>query len=772
MKKNFLFSLLAVFLAWFWFGGVSMAEEITEWLVVNYKCSDSWEIAYTVENSGTWFKTISLSSNLKPDETEICSSEWKDFKGWKYSWKIYPSISRFITGWVVTTVDVVIEWYPNDIVCASDNAYFKIWEKCYSDLDKAISDTDTDEITITLNKTIDNAVAVKSNKKITFELWENSINYWFSLPSNANVILNWWKIGWEVRVFDHSKLTVNWTEISSDSNDYWILINDNSEVTIEEWSKISSNTFYAISFHWATQNIWGNKLTINWWTFITKDNCTIWTHWNVSSANNIITINWWTFTSSTTTAWYIPCWVHIAEDDTLNISGWTFNVEGWVWIVARWWNITVDDAVVFNFGESCNTETKGHVWDSSIDIPACNKIVWDLKSSYPWAVDKWVTINAKEENITRLNYEVVFKYNDGTTADTITSVGNKAKVTKPEDPTKEWYEFIWWFVVWEDTEYDFTKEVTQNLVIEARWWHKIVLWSVSNWTISTNPLNKAVEWAVVTLSATPSSNYNFWTWTVKKWDENIPVTDNKFTMPDGDVEVTATFTAKPASYSWGWGSSRSSSKTTTTDDTKKVEDTSKTDETKSDETKTDESKADETKTSEEAKAAADAQALKDGYSQEFIDAYNFARKNNITTKDTIREADMDAPLTRIAMAKMLSQYAINVLGKTPDTSIVVPTFPDVDAKLDADYNNWVTLAYQLGIMWINVDKYRPFDLVTRAEFGTALSRMLYGLSDGEWDQWYKTHLDKLMEEQIITNNNPNLQELRGYVMIMLMRSAQ
>jgi hypothetical protein len=66
--------------------------------------------------------------------------------------------------------------------------------------------------------------------------------------------------------------------------------------------------------------------------------------------------------------------------------------------------------------------------------------------------------------------------------------------------------------------------------------------------------------------------------------------------------------------------------------------------------------------------------------------------------NTIREANMDAPLTRIAMAKMLSQYAINVLGKTPDTTKVVPNFPDVDAKLDADYDNGVTLAYQLGIM--------------------------------------------------------------------------
>ena len=351
-------------------------------------------------------------------------------------------------------------------------------------------------------------------------------------------------------------------------------------------------------------------------------------------------------------------------------------------------------------------------------------------------------------------------------------------------PTKEWYVFLWW--EW-TAQTDISKspeviQLTKDVVIPAdaygdrtytaKWWYSITLSDVSNWTISSDKA-EAKEWDTITLSATPATNYNFWSWTVKDADNNaITVTDNKFTMPAGNVTVTATFSAKPASYSWGGGSSRSSSKTTIADDTKKAEDTAKTDETKADESKSDESKADEAKTSEEAKAAADAQALKDGYSQEFIDAYNFARKNNITTKDTIREADMDAPLTRIAMAKMLSQYAINVLGKTPDTSIVVPTFPDVDAKLDADYNNWVTLAYQLWIMWIGIEKFRPFDLVTRAEFGTALSRMLFGLADWEWDEWYKTHLDKLMEEMIITNDNPNLKELRGYVMIMLMRSAQ
>jgi hypothetical protein len=82
------------------------------------------------------------------------------------------------------------------------------------------------------------------------------------------------------------------------------------------------------------------------------------------------------------------------------------------------------------------------------------------------------------------------------------------------------------------------------------------------------------------------------------------------------------------------------------------------------------------------------------------------------------------------------------------------------------------LAYQLWIMWIWIDNFRPFDEVPRWEFGTALSRMLYWLADGQWEvAFYEPHLQKLMDTWIITNDNPRLQELRGYVMIMLMRSA-
>lgn len=158
------------------------------------------------------------------------------------------------------------------------------------------------------------------------------------------------------------------------------------------------------------------------------------------------------------------------------------------------------------------------------------------------------------------------------------------------------------------------------------------------------------------------------------------------------------------------------------------------------------------------------------YSQEFQDAYDFASKNNITTMDSIDLANMEWWLNRISMAKMLSNYATNVLGKEP-ADITVPKFSDVSEKLNEEYWNAVDLAYQLGIMWIWVDKFRPYDTVTRAEFATALSRMLYWLAD--WlDKYYTTHMEKLKEEWIISNTDPSLKELRWYVMIMLMRSAK
>ena len=165
------------------------------------------------------------------------------------------------------------------------------------------------------------------------------------------------------------------------------------------------------------------------------------------------------------------------------------------------------------------------------------------------------------------------------------------------------------------------------------------------------------------------------------------------------------------------------------------------------------------------------------YSDELKEAYAYAYTNGITTMKTIDNADMYGSLTRVAMAKMIANYATTVLWLTPDTSAKC-TFTDVTAALDAQYDNWVTKACQLGLMGQNITAFRPNDLVTRAEFGTTLSRALNANSDdlaamNAADPYYKDHLNFLKSEGIMNQiDNPFMTEVRGYVMLMMMRADE
>ena len=162
------------------------------------------------------------------------------------------------------------------------------------------------------------------------------------------------------------------------------------------------------------------------------------------------------------------------------------------------------------------------------------------------------------------------------------------------------------------------------------------------------------------------------------------------------------------------------------------------------------------------------------YSMEERSAYDYAYKHNITTMNSIDRADMYGWLTRIAMAKMLSNYAINILGLTPDTTKDC-TFTDVSLYLDAQYDNWVTKACQLWIMWVGIEQFYPHGKVTRIEFWTALSRALNANDPGKLKEmnnsnpYYKKHLNFLRNEWIM-NNTTNATELRWWVLVMLMRA--
>ena len=71
-------------------------------------------------------------------------------------------------------------------------------------------------------------------------------------------------------------------------------------------------------------------------------------------------------------------------------------------------------------------------------------------------------------------------------------------------------------------------------------------------------------------------------------------------------------------------------------------------------------------------------AMATEYSQELQDAYDWAYGKGVTTMSPIDNANMYGAITRAEMAKMLSVYAKEVLGNTPDTSKAC-TFSDIDS---------------------------------------------------------------------------------------------
>ena len=170
------------------------------------------------------------------------------------------------------------------------------------------------------------------------------------------------------------------------------------------------------------------------------------------------------------------------------------------------------------------------------------------------------------------------------------------------------------------------------------------------------------------------------------------------------------------------------------------------------------------------------------YSQEYQDAYDYAYNQWITTVFPIDKANIYGWLTRIAMAKMISKFAINVLWIVPDSSLDC-SFVDVSEELDSWYGYWVKKACQLWLMWIwsngKLSKYfNPNWTVTRWQWATVFSR---ALSKYNWDTvvevspYYKPHLDYLYSKWIVKNvenPSPKSVEKRWNVMLMMYRVSQ
>lgn len=165
------------------------------------------------------------------------------------------------------------------------------------------------------------------------------------------------------------------------------------------------------------------------------------------------------------------------------------------------------------------------------------------------------------------------------------------------------------------------------------------------------------------------------------------------------------------------------------------------------------------------------------YSDEINAAYLRSYTLWITTIPNIQQANIDGKLKRSQLAKMLVNYADKLLDLSINTWAKC-LFTDLGNQTK-ETQYYAILSCQLGLMGLKSDwtpraTFNPKEEVTRAQFGTTLSRLLY---DGKYNtkqesQRYVKHLNALKKNNIITKiDEPNASELRWRVMIMLQRAA-
>ena len=377
-------------------------------------------------------------------------------------------------------------------------------------------------------------------------------------------------------------------------------------------------------------------------------------------------------------------------------------------------------------------------------------------------------------------------------------------------PIRTWYTFLWWtWSNWDEPEttVNIAKYTKWDLEYTANW--KINQYKIifdTDWWNEINPIEKDYNSLINITLPTPTKECNVFSW----WDTELPET-----MPAHDITLKAIWNYTCSRSSWGWWRK---SETTTREiaiDTNTENKHNSANEKENEIEISEEDKTtlnDETSNqvisvmqeiSEDGTVEAVVETVKirntdiiatvrtevnpsdssssssssTTHTKEQNDAYSFAKSNWITSTSTIKTAKMDTELTRIQMAKMVSNYAINVLGQEPDTSKWTVEFKDVTEEMDKQYDNAVTKAYQLWIMWQNVNdnKFRPNDEVSRAEFSATLSRLLYHTEEWKYRwtwKYYVPHIAKLYNEWIINKVIPTMKEKRWYVMTMLMRTVK
>lgn len=155
------------------------------------------------------------------------------------------------------------------------------------------------------------------------------------------------------------------------------------------------------------------------------------------------------------------------------------------------------------------------------------------------------------------------------------------------------------------------------------------------------------------------------------------------------------------------------------------------------------------------------------YSSDFINAYNWADNLGILENQTIDYSNLNDENSNIDLVNLLNNYAKNILNReidtTKDCSFIEPEWLT---------ESQIEIILESCQLWLieendNIDYNNTTNVAT---LSTLLSRILWNNRYDWWNPYYMSHLNALNTAWIITNSDPEYNELKWDILVTLMNS--
>ena len=445
----------------------------------------------------------------------------------------------------------------------------------------------------------------QDNPKYKRDIKDNSWNIIQSWATNSNH----WENETTVTLNEHTKwtfniylLNTNWEIITSDSLNISTSSASKIDIYAQWWSnQLESDTTFDKNWNIKIKFVWDPFLSSNvYYTYIIRKGSKTYLTWTF---NDNIYEDTYYFENWTYNLYIKMC---EADSECSSITNWIKTSKSINFTV----NIPYENNTLNITYPESNTEienTVDHIsrthdrnyCNSSFDYWAelswffytianwnwTNFLSWFKKLNWSnnWCRDTWYEINTnnlnlpnwkytltikeidkywnaiKSENITFQKWKirkVYFNTNWWTTINMI-EIGNWETLSMPQNPTKNWYTFLWRYTNSSlTTEYNFNSPITQDTTLYAKREKDNQSPTPQTYTLTINYLYS--DW----WSASPSITRNFAAWdsysitspTISNYNASTSVV--RWTMPSSDRTIDVVYTKKVSS---GWWSSSSSS---------------------------------------------------------------------------------------------------------------------------------------------------------------------------------------------------------------------